>query len=158
VAIASSCTSCRYCGSRNSIPLNTKYAANNMIAPVETTERDRMRTSNSGARDLNSRITNATLTATPPSSAPRTAGESAEHKQTGERDRVRVDHPLELARGRVELTADERQRDVGDRDVDRSGERAAAEHSERDRALVVVDLYRRLVIVRMSRPSCTRER
>ena len=63
---------------------------------------------------------------------------AAEHQQPGEHDVVAVDHPLQVARGGVELMADERQRDVRDRDVDRGRERAQAQDGEGDGAAATV--------------------
>jgi hypothetical protein len=48
-----------------------------------------------------------------------------------ERDRVRVDHPLEPRQARVETTLDRRQRDVDDRDVDEEHERRRADRHQR---------------------------
>ena len=56
---------------------------------------------------------------------------AAEHEQPGEHDVVGVDHPLQVAGRRVELAADERQRDVRDRDVEAGRQRAEAQHGER---------------------------
>ena len=63
-----------------------------------------------------------------------------EQQQPGERERVRVDHPLELAEVRVELAHQRRQRDVDDRVVDDDGEQARAQHAERDPARPVHDV------------------
>ena len=51
VTIDSCRTSCRHVGNRNSIPVKTQYAVNNVIEPADTARRRRMRTSNNGAAE-----------------------------------------------------------------------------------------------------------
>jgi hypothetical protein len=55
---------------------------------------------------------------------------ASDKEQAGERERVRVDDPLERLRGRVELPADRRQRDVDDRVVHNDEQDAEAEHRQ----------------------------
>jgi hypothetical protein len=45
-------------------------------------------------------------------------GPAAEHEEAGERDRVRVDHPLQVGRGEVQARLDRRQGDVDDAQVE----------------------------------------
>ena len=64
----------------------------------------------------------------PPAEA---VGEAAGgEQQAGEDEHVRVDDPLELARGRVQRALEGRQRDVEDRVVERDHEQTETEHRE----------------------------
>ena len=64
----------------------------------------------------------------PPSEA--VAERAREEQQTGEHERVRVDHPLELADVGFEVAYERRQRDVDDRVVDHDDQEADAQHDE----------------------------
>jgi len=56
---------------------------------------------------------------------------AAEQQKAGEHDVVGVDNPLEARGIGVQVLGDERQRHVGDGDVDRRGEGAQADDGER---------------------------
>ena len=64
--------------------------------------------------------------------APAEAVAEAAHReqQAREHERVRVDHPLELAVAGVEVANERRDRDVEDRVVEHDHEQAQAEHDE----------------------------
>ena len=55
--------------------------------------------------------------------------------QGGERERVRVHHPLQPRQARVQVVLDVRQRDVDDRDVEQEHERRRADGDERPAAV-----------------------
>ena len=58
---------------------------------------------------------------------------AAEHQESGERDRVRVDDPLQVVRGEAEADLDRRQRDVDDAQVEDDHELRHAAHGEEPR-------------------------
>ena len=60
-----------------------------------------------------------------------------EEQQSGEHERVRVDHPLELAHVRVEVAHQRGEGDVHDRVVDHDREQAQAQHDQREPAAAV---------------------
>ena len=64
--------------------------------------------------------------------APEAVPERPEDEQkAGEHEQVRVDHPLQLGRGGVELVLQRRQGDVEDRVVEPDDHEAQREHAER---------------------------
>ena len=60
------------------------------------------------------------------------AERSCEEQQSGEHERVRIHHPLELAEAGVEVAHERGQRHVDDRVVEDDGEQAQAEHRQRE--------------------------
>ena len=62
----------------------------------------------------------------------RSASEPGAEHQRGQRQRVDVDHPLELAERRPQIGRDVGQRDVHDRDVDQEHEGAGADRDQRE--------------------------
>src|SRR5680860_386603 len=77
----SAATSVRYCGTRNNIELNPRYATKSAGAPAATARTAMIRTSRSGAVDRSWRATNTVSSATPPTSPPITTG--AVHPRPG---------------------------------------------------------------------------
>jgi hypothetical protein len=58
-----------------------------------------------------------------PNSLPEAVGERARHEhQGGQRERVGVDHPLQVGEAGAKILADRRQRHVDDRDVEQKHE------------------------------------